>query len=214
MTLGAKATSTSDAARDWETVRAAGDIQFAPVQPPAPPKPPDWLLEFGRWLEHLLGPFGKQLGISWPIFEKVLIGLAAIGVAGLLWVLLKPLIERLRNRQPAAEPEWTPDRAEALALLDDADRLAAAGNFDEATHLLLRRSVGQITAARPDLLNPASTAREIAGIAALPAAARAAFAAIATRVERSRYALRPLAADDWHAARAAYADFALVRIAA
>jgi hypothetical protein len=214
VTVGAKVTAGSDAARDWAAVRAAGDIQFAPVQPPAPPKIPDWLQAFGQWLEHLLGPLGKMLGISWPIFEKILIGLAAIGVAVLLWALLKPLLTRLRERTAAPAPEWTPDRAEALALLEDADRLAAAGRFDEATHLLLMRSVGQIAAARPDVLHPASTAREIAGIAALPAAARAAFAAIATRVERSRYALRPLAAEDWQAARAAYADFALVRIAA
>lgn len=214
MTVGAKVSAGSDAARDWEAVRAAGDIQFAPVQPPAPPKTPDWLLSFGQWLEHLLGPFGKMLGMSWPIFEKILIGLAAIGLAVLLWAVLSPLIARLRERKAAAEPEWTPDHAEAVALLEDADRLAAEARFDEATHLLLRRSVGQIAAARPDWLNPASTAREIAGIAALPAAARAAFAAIATRVERSRYALRPLAAEDWQAARAAYADFALVRIAA
>ena len=139
---------------------------------------------------HLFGPRGKMLGVSWPIFEKILIGLAAIGVLILLWALLKPLVARLRDGKVVAEPEWTPDRADALALLEDADRLAADGRFDEATHLLLRRSVGQITAARPDLLNPASTAREIAGIAVLPAAARAAFGAIASRVERSRYALR------------------------
>jgi hypothetical protein len=214
VTLGAKATSGSDAARDWEAVRAASDIQFAPVQPPVPPKTPDWLLSFAQWLEHLLGPLGKHLGMSWPVIEKILIGLAVIGVLVLLWAVLSPLIERLRDRQPAAEPEWTPDHAEAVALLEDADRLAATGRFDEAVHLLLRRSVGQIAAARPDWLNPASTAREIAGIAALPGAARAAFAAISTRVERSRYALRPLAAEDWQAARAAYADFALVRIAA
>jgi hypothetical protein len=31
-------------------------------------------------------------------------------------------------------------------------------------------------------------------------------------VEQSRYALRPLAAADWQAARAAYADFALQRL--
>ncbi|MDB5723797.1 MAG: hypothetical protein JWQ16_551 [Novosphingobium sp.] len=214
MTLGAKAASGSDAARDWEAVRAASDIQFAPVAPPVPPKTPDWLLSFAHWLEHLLGPLGKHLGMSWPVIEKILIGLAVIGVLVLLWAVLSPLIGRLRDRHPAAEPEWTPDHAEAVALLEDADRLAATGRFDEAVHLLLRRSVGQIAAARPDWLNPASTAREIAGIAALPAAARAAFAAISTRVERSRYALRPLAAEDWQAARAAYADFALVRIPA
>jgi hypothetical protein len=40
----------------------------------------------------------------------------------------------------------------------------------------------------PGLVHPASTAREIAGMAQLPPDARAAFAIIATRVEASRYA--------------------------
>ncbi len=204
-------------------MRAAGDIQFAPVPPAQPTPPPDWLVRFGEWLEHvlrplgrliehLLRPLGEMIGLSWPVFEKILLGLGAIGLLVLLWVLARPLIARLRAPRAAPEPEWTPDRAEALLLLEDADRLAAAGHYDEATHLLLRRSVQQIATARPDWLHPASTAREIAGILSLPAAARAAFATIADRVERCRYALRPLAADDWQAARRAYADFALVKI--
>jgi hypothetical protein len=214
-TQGAAAsTAGSDAARDWEAVRAASDIQFAPVKPVAPPTPPDWLLAFGQWLERLLGPLGKWFGISWPVFEKILIGLAVVAVLVLLWAIVKPLIARLRQPGALTEPEWAPDHAEALLLLEDADRLAAAGKFDEATHLLLKRSVSQIATARPDWLNPASTAREIAEILSLPAQARAAFATIAGRVESSRYALRPLGAGDWDVARKAYADFALVRIAA
>lgn len=199
-------------------MRAASDIQFAPVgpvRPPDPPVPPEWLLRFGEWLQKLFGGLGDWVGIPWPIFEKILIGLAILGAAILLWVILRPLIERLMApRAPSTAPEWTPDHHQALALLEDADRLAASGRYDEATHLLLQRSVGQIAEARPDWLNPASTAREIAGILSLPAAARTAFATIASRVERSRFALRPLAADDWQAARKAYADFALVRITA
>lgn len=196
-------------------MRAANDIQFAPVGPvipPKPPVPPEWLLRFGEWLQKLFGGLGDWIGIPWPIFEKILIGLAVIGGLFLLWAALRPLIERLRQPRVVTEPEWTPDRQQALTLLEDADRLAAEGRFDEATHLLLQRSVGQIAEARPDWLNPASTAREIAGILALPAAARAAFATIAGRVERSRYALRPLMADDWQTARKAYADFALVAL--
>lgn len=198
-------------------MRAASDIQFAPVgpiKPPEPPIPPEWLLRFGEWLKNLFGGLGDWAGIPWPVFEKILIGLAILGGAILLWAALRPLIARLRQPRAAAEPEWTPDRHQALALLEDADRLAAEGRYDEAAHLLLQRSVGQIAEARPDWLNPASTAREIANILALPAAARAAFSTIAGRVERSRFALRPLAAEDWQAARQAYADFALVRIAA
>jgi hypothetical protein len=72
--------------------------------------------------------------------------------------------------------------------------------------------VAHIAATRPEWLHPASTAREIAGLRPLPQRARDAFALIAARVEQSRYALRPLAAADWQAARAAYADFALQRL--
>ena len=61
----------------------------------------------------------------------------------------------------------------------------------------------------PGWLEPSSTAREIAALPALSQAARGAFATIAERVERSLFALRSLSADDWHAARAAYAEFAL-----
>jgi hypothetical protein len=90
--------------------------------------------------------------------------------------------------------------------------MAAAGDFAGATHLLLRRSVAQLAAARPGLVHPANTAREIAGMAQLPPDARAAFAIIATRVEASRYALRALAQADWLAARDAYAAFARIGV--
>ena len=74
---------------------------------------------------------------------------------------------------------------------------------------MLQRSVGQIAELRPDLLRPSSTAREIAALPVLSDAAREAFAAIATRVERSLFALRRLDQADWQAARAAYSRFAL-----
>ena len=109
---------------------------------------------------------------------------------------------------------WAPAAGDALALLEDADALAAQGRYDEATHLLLKRSVGQIAAARPDLVEPATTARELAALPSLPDGARTAFGTIATRVERSLFALRTLSADDWQAARAAYAEFALARLPA
>ena len=117
-----------------------------------------------------------------------------------------------RERLEEEEPEWAPDRGDAVALLEEADRLAAQGLFDEATHLLLKRSVRHIADARPDWLNPASTSREIAALPMLPARAREAFGTIAVRVERSLFALRVLDREDWEASRAAYADFALAEI--
>ncbi|MDE8651084.1 hypothetical protein [Novosphingobium album (ex Liu et al. 2023)] len=206
----AGSTAARDAASDWEAVRGSADIQYAPLPPVQAPEPPGWLQELGRLLARLLRPLGEFLGVSAPVIEKILIALAALLVLFLLWrLLLAPWLERRRMPRDPAAADWAPGHAEALALLEDADRLAAEGRYGEATHLLLRRSVGHIAQARPDWLIPATTAREIAALPALPERARLAFTAIATRVERSLFALRALDAEDWRAARAAYADFAL-----
>lgn len=200
------------AADGWSEVRADDSIQFAPVNPPEQPQePPGWLQDFLRWLGELLEPLGRWFGASWPVMKWVLIGLAAAGVLWLLWRLLAPVLER-PLRTTTEDESWAPLREDALALLEEADRLAAAGRYDEATHLLLRRSVGQIAAARPDWVEPSSTARELAALPALPDAARSAFRIIAERVERSLFALRQLGREDWDAARAAYAEFALQRL--
>lgn len=189
------------------------EIQYAPVPPYKVPQsePPEWLVAIMRFLAKLFEPLGQLIGARWSAFEFVLIALAGAGVLWILWTLFQRWRLTLAIAAPAAD---TPviDRAAALALLEDADALAAEGRFDEAVHLLLQRSVHQIAAARPDWLSPSSTAREIGSIPGLPAAARQAFALIAREVERSLYALRALAADDWQRARTAYAAFALQNI--
>lgn len=210
----AGSTASKDAASDWEAVRQTADIQFAPLPPSPPFETPGWLEAIGKFLQKILGPIGELFGMSAQVVEYVLIGLAVLLVLWLLWALLGPWIERLRMPRSEAEAEWAPDHAEALALLEDADRLAGEGRFDEATHLLLRRSVGHIAQARPDWLIPATTAREISLLPMLPEGARTAFAVIATRVERSLYGLRTLDAEDWRAARSAYSDFALAGLGA
>ncbi len=190
-------------------MRDSADIQFAPV-PPDPPQPtPEWMKVLGEWLEWLLSPLGNLLGKGWGVIEMVLLVGAGIGAAWIAWALLWPLWRDRQARSKVAAPEWAPPREEALALLEDADRLAAQGLYAEAAHLLLQRSVGQIARARPDWLKPASTAREIGSLQGLPGEARTAFGTIAGLVERARYALRPLGAEDWSTARAAYARFAL-----
>lgn len=208
-------TDASNAASDWEAVRASSDIQFAPIELPRQEPPPDWFLNLMRALGEMFEPIAQALGASWPIVKWTLIGLAAVLVLWLLWRLIEPIARIRLGRSTDDEPEeWTPDRSEALALLEDADRLAAEGHYDEAAHLLLMRSVGQIAAARPDWLEPSSTAREIARLPALPDRARNAFAEIAGYVERSMFALRRLEEGDWRAARSAYADFALADLGA
>jgi len=209
------ATGADTFANDWRALRADDDIQFAPIDMPKPPGLPGWLKALSDFLEWVFSPLGdlfagvgRVLGVSGPVVMWILVALAVVLVAALVWRHVVPLVGRER-REAETAPDWVPDAGDALALLEDADRLAAEGRYDEATHLLLKRSVGQIAAARPDLLEPSSTAREIAELPALSDAARGAFALISGRVERSLFALRRLSADDWDAARAAYADFAL-----
>ncbi|MEO6717087.1 MAG: hypothetical protein ABIM50_07540 [Novosphingobium sp.] len=213
----AGSSAASDAMRDWEAVRASADIQYAPLPParnPPPPEAPEWLKKLGQWLQSLFEPLGRALGVSWPVLQKVLIALAILGMLFLLWrLVLEPLLERRRQPKAEAAPEWAPVREHAVALLADADQLAAEGRFGEAAHLLLQRSINHIAEAQPDWLLPATTAREIAVLPSLPQRAREAFAVIAARVERSLYALRELDATDWQAARSAYADFALHQFA-
>lgn len=219
-TAGGASDATASAARDWQAVRDIAEIQYAPLPPaknPPGPELPEWIRALFRALEAIFAPIGKLLGMSWPVFQWVLIGIGALLILLVLWRLAEPLLARWRNRGEREEEEeahWAPSRSEAAALLEEADRLAGEGRFGEATHLLLRRSVGQIRDARPDWLIPASTAREIAALPLLPPAGRLAFATIAQRVERCVFALRDLDAGDWAAARAAYVDFARIELRA
>ena len=197
----------------WDDIRADGDIQFEPLVMPEspPPQPPGWFERFFEWLGELLAPIGEALGFSWPVLKWVLLGIAILILLYLLWRLVEPALDWRPNTSREVEPEWVPNREEAIALLEDADRLAESGDYDAATHLLLQRSVKQISDARPDWVEPSSTARELAALGALPDVARSAFATIAERVEKSLFALRRLGQDDWQAARDAYSRFALER---
>lgn len=203
----------------WEALRGDGNIQFAPVDvPPTPPREPGWLAKLldrlFDFLGELLKPVGQLLAGQWWWLQWVLLAIVVLIALVLLVRLIAPGLTGLgkRQRTAAVEDEWRPDTAASLALLEDADRLAAEGRYDDATRLLLQRSVGHIAAARPDWVEPSSTARELAALPALPDAARGAFRVIAERVERSLFALRALDRTDWEAARAAYAEFALARL--
>lgn len=203
-----------DIAKHWQALRDGGEVQFAPLPPevPDPPSPwGEWLARAFRWLGELLRPLfeplGHALGVGWPVMRALLMIGAVLLVAALAWQLWRT--RRRREKVVGEDPAWKPDEGHARALLADADRLAAAGRYDEAVHVLLTRSVQRIEAERPGLLQPASTAREIAATLSLPGAARRAFGTIAGRVEASRFALRALVEADWLAARQAYAEFAL-----
>jgi hypothetical protein len=184
-----------------QAVAADGALQFALKGNEPPPPPPGWLRPLLEVLEFLSPAF---VIIFWA-------GLAAI-VLAILWFIAREVI---RIRLPAKTDKlileddgWRPAPAAALALLSDADALAAQGRFDEAVHLLLLRSINDIDGRLPNTVRPAFTARDIEGMSRLPAAARPAFTRIARVVESSLFGGRSVDRTAWTDCRQAYEAFA------
>lgn len=199
-----------------------GSIQFTLRPPDPPPQPPAWLKDLGEWISWALSPIGRLFAwlasfIPDAPYARVVFWIVIVAAGCLLAWLVADRIRhgrwwRRRRRvavEAGEEPEWTPDAAPARAWLREADALAAQGRYAEAIHHLLLRSVEDIARRRPRLVRPALTSRDIARADGIPGRARTIFGDLAGVVERSLFGARPVAADDWTRARAAYADFAL-----
>lgn len=198
----------------YDSVRADHSIQFDfPAQFPKPSVMSQWLIDFIRAIDSFF-KWGK------PVWPWLFWGFVALCVLALI-VALVPSLRRYavatwrrirRKRETKAEdaPEqWRPEAHKARALLDEADALAAAGQYDEAVHLVLFRSIEDIDAWRGGLVRPSLTSRDIARADALPDSARPVFSRIVAAVERSLFGGRALGRDDWVSAREDYARFAL-----
>ena len=189
-------------AQAYARVRADPQIQFA-LPRIQPPYLPAWL----RWLGHALRE-------AWPVIRIGLWIAMGAAVLLLLWLIGRRVLGLRWSRRggravEAEEIAWRPDAAPTRALLAEADALAAAGRYGEAARLVLRRSIEDVMRRRPGVVGPATTSRDLAVAAQIPAPARPAFAAIAGVVEASLFADRGATAEAWTQARAAYAEFAL-----
>jgi hypothetical protein len=117
--------------------------------------------------------------------------------------------ELFSRKAPAPKPErWRPEATVARALLEEADRLAAAGRYAEAVRLILHRSIEDIEGHRPRLVRPAYTAREIGRLSDIPDNARNVFVGIAGVVEKSFFGGQGLDAAGFADCRKAYEAFA------
>ena len=180
----------------------AEDIQHDfPAWPTPKPSP--------HWLVSLL----ELLKAAAPALQIVFWIGVGCGAAALIWLIVRdlPFARALRRRKPSVAPatDWRPEAAAARALLAEADRLAQAGQFGEAVHLLLFRSIEDIGAKRPEAVRAALTSRDILEAAPLSDAGRSAFRLIAEAVERSFFGGRPAAREDFERCRSQYEAFAL-----
>jgi hypothetical protein len=199
---GARAAAEQHLAAAHQTLLKTPGLQFD-FTGVSQPKPPSWLKPLGEFLEVIA-----------PVLKYVFWGGLILGLALLLFLIGRELIGvrlgwKKKKAGAAKAPEWRPEPAAARALLEDADSLAAEGRFDEAVHLLLFRSIDDLSGRRPGAVRPALTTRDIAALDAMPPQAREAFGRIARVVERGFFGGRPVAAGDFAACREAYQGFAL-----
>jgi hypothetical protein len=170
-----------------------------------PPEPPNWLIEFFRFL-----------GALGPIFKILFWVIGALVVGGILYFLFGEAI-RIRfggsgkgkvDNGDDALIDLRPDAAEARSLLEEADALARMGRFAEAVHLLLFRSINDMQKRLEGGVPRSLTAREIGDLKHVPDRARRALGPIIRIVESSFFGGRDVDAPGWQSARASYEDFA------
>ncbi|HLY79032.1 MAG TPA: hypothetical protein VKQ70_06635 [Caulobacteraceae bacterium] len=190
---------------------ARGDLQFSFDAAPKPPPP----TTLPHWLEAILRAIGQFIawigqGLGWVFVAGLAIALLIV-LAFIVREFINarwPDLLKKKAKPKLAPVDWRPTEAVARALLDEADKLAAAGRYAEAARLLLHRSIEEIEGRRPRLVRPALTSREISGLPDIPEAARTTFAAIAAVVERSFFGGRDVDAAGFAECRRTYEAFA------
>jgi len=167
-----------------------------------------------KWLEAILDAIGQALHFIAPALGWIFIGGLVLALLAVLFFIVREFVRarwpELLKRGPAAPKpaEWRPEAAVARALLEEADKLAAAGRYGEAVRLILHKSIEDIEGRRPRLVRPAYTAREIGRLSDIPDNARGVFVGIAGVVEKSFFGGEPLDAPGFSACRKAYETFA------
>ncbi len=154
-----------------------------------------------------------------PVFKLIFYALLVAAVLYILYQVAMSISINRRSRAPKLDtdetpdlPTYRPDAKQARVLLDDADKLAAQGLYEEAVHLLLYRSIQDIEKRRPHHVRRSLTAREIAGLPILSAKAKESFALIGRLVENSYFGGRTLDADDYARSKEAYKKFAFEKV--
>lgn len=131
----------------------------------------------------------------WAVLVRILmwIGLAAVVALAIAWVVNRIGV---RARDEVVDPGMGAPAPLEIPL-ESAERLAAAGRFAEAIHVLLLETLAALS--RAAQLAPSLTSREIVSRVPLPARARDALAGLVLAVEISRFGGTPAGERDYRA---------------
>jgi hypothetical protein len=191
----------------FRKLKSQDQLQFVLAEAPPPPK--------SDWLVKLLGPILAFLKAISPILKVVFWVFVAGCFALIAYIVLQAVLGIRRahiERREKDEDElvlYRPSQKKARILLNAVDALAAKGQYAEAVHLLLYRSIQDIGLTKPNMIKRSLTSREISALSSLSPETRQAFTQIATEVERSHFGAQALDAAAFQRCRKAYAQFAV-----
>jgi len=179
-------------------------LQFELTEAPPLPETPSWLKALGEFIGAIFEFLGPILYVLFYV------GLGAI-VMGIIYLLATTLMaahfaRREKTEETTDTPLYQPEQAQARILLAEIDALAAKGEYGQAVHILLFRSIQDIDANRPNIIRRSLTSREIGQLSILTPQARSVFSNIASIVERSFFGGQDIGRSDFNTARAAYAE--------
>lgn len=151
-----------------------------------------------------------ELDLELPPFFSLLLWAVAIcgGLVLLYWLLdsLSGFAWPSARRGSEAEPQAAEARPQRV--LDEAERLAAEGRFEDALHALLLHGLGILRHRLGRRVAAALTSREILELSDLPEAGRAALRDLVARVELTYFGERPADAQDYRSCRELFESFA------
>lgn len=152
-----------------------------------------------------VGPLGTI--INWVMWAAVAV---AIGLLA-FWLATELSAfggEDAALAEDAAAPDDGPDLRVIERPLGDAEELARRGDFTEAVHTLLLRTLQELVRSAAVRVSPALTSREILARVPLAPAARDALADLITAVERTHFRGAPATQDDYARCRDQFQVFA------
>lgn len=214
VTLGTATSQETQDQADFETIHLelveSNDLQFNRPEDAEAPPPED---EAGS---NYRSPLGGALNALGPLAQVLFWSLIVFLVATLLIFMGRSALSARRDaaenekrvKQTSTAPSGRPTATLARARLEEADKLAEQGQFAEAVHKLLFRSIEDLEAERKVGFAQSLTAREIGAMDGVSDTAQDALKPINALVEKGIFGAKPLSEDDYAKAREAYSRFA------